>query len=362
MVAVWLAWRDLGTYRWHAGAMAAVFAIAVLAYVALGSYRLALSTDYDVPTDAFLVVQQDQSFAEFYGSRLSPETVGLLAAKGVLHPIPEIHAVVGTSLQDAVLLRGVDLDNYARLDTFELRAGRGLTAGDSGRMAMIGSRLADRLSASPGDVIQLRGRPFEVVGVFKSGSYTENEAWIPISGAQDLLGWGKDVSLFVVPDDGHLVPGEQPAGGLSVVRRGELWSTFPRQWQGLLALIQAVTQAIGLAAALSLAAMLWRLAWRRRWQIAVLRSLGFSRTVSVGYLGAQGAAIALGGGVLGVIGAEVLVQAVRVTIAGVSLRPQVSPTILFSAGIWLGALTIISVLVPAWRLGTRRVTDLMVAD
>ena len=359
--ALWLAWRDLGTYRWQGVAMGAVLAIAVLAFVALGSYRQALETDYAAPSAAFLVVQQDQSFAEFYGSRVPPETAGVLASGWGLDPIPEIHAVVGTSLQDAILLRGVDVDRYNQLDPVAVVTGRGLTSGDTPRRAMIGVRLADRLGAGPGDVIQLRGRPFDVVGVFQTGTYTENEAWVPLAGAQQLLGWGEDVSLYVIPDDGSLNPGDRPGPGLSVVRRGELWSTFPRQWQGLLAQIQVVTQAIGLAAALSLAAMLWRLAWRRRWQVAVLRSLGFGRGMSVGYLGAQGAVIALAGGLAGTLGAEVLLQAVRLTLAGVSLRPQISLPILISTALWLGLLTLISVLAPTWVLGRRRVAELMAA-
>ena len=110
----------------------------------------------------------------------------------------EIHTIVGTSLENAVLLKGVDLDHYAELDSFVVLAGRELRPGDSPRQAMIGSRLAERLGAGPGDTIRLRGRPFEVIGVFETGSYTENEAWVPLAGAQELLGWGQDVSLYVV--------------------------------------------------------------------------------------------------------------------------------------------------------------------
>jgi ABC-type lipoprotein release transport system permease subunit len=358
-VAAWLALRDLSVHRRQAVALGTVFAMAVTAFVALGSYRQTLVRDYRPARNDQLVIQETQSFAEFYGSRLSPEIGTELGALGFAGAVAEIHAIVGTSLQDAVLLKGVDLERYPELDSFFLRAGRGLEPGDPPRRAMIGTRLAERLEAGPGDTIRLRGRPFEVVGVFESGSYTENEAWVPLAGAQELLGWGQDVSLYVVTDDGRLTPGQQLLDGVSVARRGELWSTFPRQWDGLMALIGTVTQAIGLAAAFSLAAMLWRLAWRRRRQIAVLRSLGFSRTVFAIYLAVQGASVAFAGGACGVLCALALLRWVRPTLAGVSLRPHLTAELLMSTGVWLGFLTLISVVVPVWALGRRRVAELM---
>ncbi len=361
-VAAWLALRDLSVHRRQAIALGTVFAMAVTAFVSLGSYRQTLLKDYRPAREDQLVIQETQSFAEFYGSRLSPEIAVVLENLGFPGAVAEIHAIVGTSLEDAVLLKGVDLAHYPELDSYVIRAGRRLEPGDPARRAMIGTRLAERLEAVPGDTIQLRGRPFEVIGVFETGSYTENEAWVPLAGAQDLLGWGQDVSLYVVKDDGRLTPGQQILDGVSVARRGELWSTFPRQWDGLMALIGTVTQAIGLAAAFSLAAMLWRLAWRRRRQIAVLRSLGFGRTVFAIYLAVQGASVAFVGGACGVLGALALLRWVRPTLAGVSLRPHLTADLLLSTGVWLGFLTLLSVVLPVWALGRRRVAELMIGE
>jgi ABC-type lipoprotein release transport system permease subunit len=149
---------------------------------------------------------------------------------------------------------------------------------------------------------------------------------------------------------------------VSVARRGELWSTFPQQWQGLMALLGAVTQAIGVSAALFLAATIWRLAWRRRWQIAILRSLGFGRSIFSIYLVVQGASVALAGGACGMLGALALLRWVRPTLAGVSLRPYASADLLVLTGIWLAILTLLSVAAPVWVLGGRRIAELMGAE
>ncbi len=361
-VAAWLALRDLAVHRRQALALGAVFAIAVTAFVALGAYRQTLIRDYASGRADLLVIQETQTFAEFYGSRLAPEIGLALGELGVVGAVPEIHAIVGTSLEDAVLLKGVDLERYRELDSFILRSGRGLAAGDGPRRAMIGTRLAERLGAAPGDTIRLRGRPFEVIGVFATGSYSENEAWVPLAGAQQLLGWGQDVSLFVVPEDGRLTPGQQLLEGVSIARRGELWSTFPRQWDGLMTLIGSVTQAIGMAGAFSLAAMLWRLAWRRRRQMAILRSLGFSRAVFAVYLAVQGTSIAAAGGMGGILTALAILRWVRPTLAGVSLRPQVTAAVLGQTGLWLAVWILLSVALPVVVLGRRRVAELISAE
>ena len=357
--AAWLAWRDLAGQRWQAAALAAVFSIAIMAFVALASYQAALDREYPAPAGDFLVIQETQSFAEFYGSRLSPATIDRLAGGVMELAVPEIHSVVGTSLQDAVLLKGIDLAGYSELDEFSLFSGRALAPGDEGRSVMLGVRLAERLGAGPGDRVNLRGRPFEVVGIFETGTYAENEAWVPLAGAQELLGWGRDVSLYVIPDDGRAQAGQTLAPGVSVVRRGELWSTFPRQWQSLLSLLRVVADAIGLAAAFSLAVMLWRLAWQRRWQMGVMRTVGFGRGAYLAYLGVQGATITLLGGLAGSLLAVGLVRFVRVNLAGVSLRPEPPADLFLATCAWVVLLTGLSVVVPAWQLGRRRVGDLL---
>jgi len=360
--SVWLAWRDLVAHGRQAVALAVVFAIAISAFAALGGYRVALERDYPLADRHFLVIQETQSFAEFYGSRLSYDVAAALQEVGLASLVPEIHTVVGTSLEDAVLLKGVDLEHYTGLDAFVVRSGRRLQPGDSPRTAMLGARLAERWAVGPGDTIRLRGRPFAVVGVFETGAYTENEAWVPLAGAQDLLGWGRDVSLYVVPDDGRLTPGEQLLDGVSVARRGELWSTFPRQWEGLMVLLGAVTRALGVAGALFLATLLWRLAWRRRRQIAILRSLGFGQSTLAAYLAAQGALVALGGGIGGFLGSLALLRWARPTLAGVSLRPSLTLEVLLSTVVWLAILTLLSVAVPVWVLARRKVATHISAE
>ena len=357
-----IAIRDLSVHRLRVVAHGIVFSTAVLAFVILGSYRQALQQEYSLGEVDHLVVQQSHSLAEFYGSRISPEVGTLLEQNGIHNAVPEVHALVGTSVQDSVLLKGVDLKGYRDLDPFTLVEGRALRPGDPPRLAMVGTRLAERFGVAAGEPIMLRGRSFQVVGIFETGSYTENEAWVPITGAQDLLGWGRDISLYVVPDNGLLASGEQLTEGVSVVQRGEFSSDFPESWSGLLGLISTVTIAIGLAAALALSVMLWRMSWQRRWQFAVLRSVGFNRTSMLCYLAIQGAVVAFAGGLVGVVGAVLIMRLAHVNLGGLSLQPQLEALQLINTTLWVIFLTLTSVIVPALALGRRRVSELLVTS
>lgn len=354
-----IAFRDLSAHKLRVGAHGIVFSIAVLAFVILGSYQQALQQEYSLWEVDRLVVQESHSIAEFYGSRISPEVGVLLDQNGIQNAVPEVHTIVGTNVQDAVLLKGVDLEGYRGLDPFTLVEGRALQPGDSPRLAMVGTRLAERFGVAVGEPISLRGRSFQVVGIFETGSYTENEAWVPITGAQDLLGWEQDISLYVIPDNGLLTSGEELTEGVSVVRRGELSSDFPESWSSLLGLIRTVTMAIGLAAALALSVMLWRMSWQRRWQFAILRSIGFNRMSMICYLAIQGGVVAFAGGLVGVVGAVLIMRLTHVNLGGLSLQPHLEALQLINTTFWLSLLTLTSVLVPALALGRRRVSELL---
>jgi ABC-type lipoprotein release transport system permease subunit len=168
--------------------------------------------------------------------------------------------------------------------------------------------------------------------------------------------------LYVVPDNGLLTSGEQLTEGVSVVRRGELSSDVPESWSSLLGLMSMVTLAIGLAAALALSAMLWRMSWQRRWQFAVLRSIGFNRMSMLCYLAIQGCMVAFAGGLVGVVGAVLIMRLAHVNLGGLSLQPQLEALQLINTALWLSLLTLTSVIVPAFALGRRRVSELLVTS
>ena len=139
-------------------------------------------------------------------------------------------------------------------------------------------------------VISLRGRDFSIIGIFQNGTYMDNQAWISLADAQTLLGWGEDVSVFIIPDEGILHEGQSLPGGLAVSRKGRDLRLIAAQYRPILDIWQWVSLALGAATALTLTSLLSRLAWLRRREMAILRTLGFPVRSMVVYLLVQAAA------------------------------------------------------------------------
>jgi ABC-type antimicrobial peptide transport system permease subunit len=245
-----------------------------------------------------------------------------LLAIGLSRVIPEVHTVVGTSSENAMLLRGVDLGQYRELDPFTMIAGEALAIGSPRRAAMIGTRLAQRFAVGTGQALRIRGRDFHVIGIFETGTYADNEAWTSIEDAQAVLGWGSDVSVFVVPGEGPLQEGDSLPGGISVARRGESGRLLNLHLSPLIDLFAVIAQALGIASALALGNVLWRLAWIRRRELAILRSVGFQDWALVGYLLVQAAVITALGILFGALGTLALGPVLNVTGAGLTMEPE----------------------------------------
>ena len=261
-----------------------------------------------------LVVQQDSSVGEFAGSRLPATVENDLLDAGVTDAVAEVHAVTGTTGSDAMLIAGVDPTRYRDLDPYRLVAGRHLHANDSQRTVLIGVSLSRRFGWGVGDNVAIRGRDFEVVGVFELGTYLDDAAVMPIGDAQRLLGWGSDVSLYVIPVDGPLAVGDTLPGGLVVAQRGDV--ALVDEWGPLLRLLDASVRLLALGAVAVLAVALWRLAWMHRLDLGLLRLMGFPRRALALYLGAQAAVLVLVSALVGLLTAVLVApQLARTTLA-----------------------------------------------
>ena len=187
----------------------------------INGYQTGLERRYETIQERFLIAQETGSMGEFFGSRLPASLREEFTRQGIDNAVGQLHTVAGTNPENALLLRGVELENYTSTEEFQMIEGRPLQIGDSPRLAMIGIKLAEQRNAYPGDLIEIRGRNFSVIGVFANGTYADYEAWVSIQDAQTLMGWGSDVSVFILPVGKGLNDGDSIPGGVSIVRKGE---------------------------------------------------------------------------------------------------------------------------------------------
>jgi ABC-type lipoprotein release transport system permease subunit len=330
--------------------MGLTVATSLICFLVLNAYRTDLISRYSVLAMDFLVIEENGSMGEWAGSRLPVSVALQLAGAGASLIVPEIHTIVGTTPENAIMLRGVALDNYAQVETFKITAGRALQTGDPSRQAMVGSLLAEERHLSPGGIIEIRGRNFTVSGIFSSGTYADHEAWISLEDAQTLLGWGSDVSVFVIPADENLKAGDTLSGGLSVVQKGEAGVNMVKEFQPMFTLLELVTAVLGVAAAVVLANMLWRLAWLQRHDLAILQSIGFGKLAVAGFLLMQGVGIALLGFGTGVLVSVVLGKFTQLSANGSSIHAIFDARTLLLTFFYACLITAAGSVLPAWWL------------
>ena len=359
LVILRLGLHDLFSHRRLALIMSISIAVTTAMVAFLVSFRAGLGAEFNEQTPNLLVVHDNQNVGDISGSRISSQVAEMLSGLGISMIIPEIHTVTGTSLQNATLLRGIDLGQYTRLESFTMLYGRRLKPGDPSRLAMIGVLLAERQDLKAGDSISLRGRDFTVAGIFENGTYMDNQAWISLADAQALLDWGQDVSVYIIPDEGILHEGDSLPGGLSVTRKGESLRLIAAQYQPMLNMWQIVSLALGVGVSLTLANVLWRLAWLRRHEMAILRTTGFPTPSLVGYLLVQAGGITLLGILLGGLFTLVITTSIRLIVSSFTIVPRLDAGTLLPGLGWVGLIMLAGSLLPAWWLSHLNLAQLL---
>jgi putative ABC transport system permease protein len=339
--------------------MALAAGVPLMLYLVLGAYRAGLLSRYAESYEDFLVVQVSGSLGEFYGSRM-PASVGAeLRAADLSLVVPEIHTIVGTTTENAVLLRGIPLESYTQVEEYKIISGRPLMVGDKPRLAMIGARLAQERQLLPGDLIPVRGRDFQIVGIFDVNTYASNEVWISLEDAQALLGWGTDVSVYVIPNAEAYQEGDTLPGGISIVRKGDSGAALIAAWKPFFKLLTHITGALGVASAVALASILWRLAWLQRRELAILRSIGFKKGSLAGYLLVQGIVITLVGFMLGALGAVGLGKLSTIKTAGISIQAVFDSRVILTSLIFAVLISLAGSSLPAWWLNRLNLSMLL---
>ncbi len=319
---IWIALRDLKRRWMLALVMALLFSITFATYLSLVTYQKTLSMTYFSLNTNWLVVQVGFGSGEIHGSRLNSEIGQLLKNHGY-QPIPEIHQVVGTSLSNGIMMRGVQPEDLLKVSPFKILRGRPLVSSDPPRLAMVGVGLANRLKVDVGETLILRGREFSIIGIFETGSYEDSQAWISLTDAQKLLDYGSDVSIYYIPDGGALHEGSNLVKGISIGRRGEAGNTFGKEIMNFFTYLSLLGGFAGVATCITLTNLLWRLAWLHRREFGIARTLGFGRNSVVIYLLTQASLILLLGAMVGGLFAITLVvgRIQDVSAFGIALTP-----------------------------------------
>jgi len=342
--------------------MGLTLSLPIMMFLVVNAYQTGLEIQFSTLHQNFLLAQEAGSMGELYGSRLPDELRTELQNAGISQVAAEVHTVTGTSPENAVLLRGIELENYSGIQEFQIIEGRPLQSGDLPRTAMVGIKLAEDRNTYSNDRLEIRGRDFLVVGVFSNGTYADYEVWISIKDAQDLLGWGTDVSTYIIPAGESLKAGDSLPGGVAIVKKGESGEDLVKEWRPFFNLFGVIAYALGVAMAMALASMIWRLAWLRRRELAILQSIGFGKLTLFLYLFVQGLGITAIGFLFGVTGAIVLSKLIPMQSTGISTEAVFNINVVLLSLGFAGLITFAGAGIPAYWFSRQNLVKLMKVD
>lgn len=192
--------------------MVIILSISLLQFLTLQGFVIDQKNRYDWTSTQYSVIQETGSLGELHGSRLPLSLQKILDENGISPAVGVIRTVIGTSTADALLLRGMNLKHYSNIEEYHVLSGRSFTTEEPPRRALIGTRLAQERGVTVGSSIQIRGREFQVIGIFENGTIADYEAWVSLQDAQNLLGWRDEVSIWIIPSDkANIFKWENPA-------------------------------------------------------------------------------------------------------------------------------------------------------
>ncbi len=346
--------------RWPTAlSLGAVIALPILFFIILSGYQTGLESRYLAQNTDLLLIQESGSMGEFYGSRLPASLEQELLQLSYDTVVPQINTVTGTTPENAVLLKGVDLDLYRTIESYRITEGRPLLPDEKPRHAMIGAQLARQRNVLVGETIILRGREFQVVGIFENGTYADFEAWISLNDAQSLLGWEDDISVFIIPATGVLKANSEFKDGISVVQKGESGRNLVSEWQPFFNLLNDIILIMSVAVGVSITHGIWRVAWQRKRDIAILISLGFNRFSLFSYLFSQGVVVVFIGLMLAGFSSWVIARFFRLSTAGISIEAVFDIVNLAKGFIVLFSVTIASAIYLVGTIRKKNVIELM---
>lgn len=148
---------------------------------------------------------------------------------------------------------------------------------------------------------------------------------MPLREAQQLFGFGDDVSVFIVQGSELLNHDIENSLPVEVSPKGESFASMLASFQSVISLLRLVSIIMAVAAVLGMLNVMFTMVHARQREIAMLRSVGFVRRDLVAYVLSQSVVIALLGYGLALALMVVVLQFLNLDITGINIIPVLTP-------------------------------------
>ena len=337
-------------------------AIGVAAIIALGAMADRLQAGYGsmlAGSKADLVISQPNSFDISYSS--VDESI-----QADLQAMPEVAAISGmlqgwsqTEGEPFFFVFGYPVDSFV-LNRFKIVQGAGLDRYDArslkGKPVLLGSAAAEVLNKAPGDILQLTGSAYRVVGIYETGdAFEDSAAVLTLKDAQELVGKPRQVSVFYLQlNDPALrerfisrVERKWPDYSISGVDEFSNEQTMADILRGFVWAIGGLAIIIGGVGMMNSQLMA---VFERTREIGVLRAIGWSSRRVMWMILGEALLVCLLGGMLGILLGWLMLYWISTQTVALGLATtQISFTLLIQAFTVVIILGLFGGLYPAWR-------------
>ncbi len=326
---------------------------AILALEAVVRGFVASFTDMAGSTQAEIMIRQ-ADIADTTLSAIDERVVDSIAA------MPEVKSAsgvvfTGTILPDSgvmFLLQGYSPNEFA-IQRFHIAEGRMLTGN---RQILLGRLMADTLEKGVGDMVEISGIRFKVVGIYETNiGWEQTGGVVTLRDAQNFIGRPRQVSMIGI----KVRDADQAAAlverinarypGVYAALSAEFAQEMP-DMQSSNAMLDGISLMALLAGGLSVLNTMLMSVFERTREIGVLRALGWRRQAVLGMILREAVLLGLLGGVAGVAISFALIEMMKLSAAlGSWVNPVWSWDIFaraFLLSIFLGAM---GGLYPAYR-------------
>jgi len=274
--------------------------------------------------------------------------------------MPQVHSANGVMFTGLILpdsgviflLQGYSPNSFA-IRRFNIVEGGTLT---SNRQILLGRLMADTLKKEVGDVVELSGTRFKVVGIYETNiGWEQTGGVVTLRDAQNFIGRPRQVSMIAVKV-------KEPEQAQALVERinakypgvyAALSSDFAEQMpdiQSSNAMLDGISFIALIAGGLGVLNTMLMSVYERTREIGVLRALGWRRTSVVGMILREAVLLGVLGGVAGIVLSFVMVELMQQSAAFSSwVTPMWKPEIFARAILLSVFLGVIGGLYPAYR-------------
>jgi len=299
-----------------------------------------------------------------------------------LRKLPEVQAaapnVIGTAIlnygnrERGVSLQGIEPESQeavVEIDKY-IEDGRIFDLYSSGGAVLIGGGIADNLGVRKGDIVNIKlrdgdRRALRVVGIFRTGVTTidYSRAYTLISVAQQLLGLGRDVNQIVLRLRDYKAAREVAAQIEGMIGyRSESWQEANENFLSIFVIQQVITYlvtgGIMIVAAFGILNVLVMLVMEKLPEIAMLKSMGYTRRDITMTFFLEGLAIGVVGVLTGCVLGYYLTEFIgslpipqRGLIQSEHLTMNNTPRLYYIAGLAALVVTMLASVLPALRAG-----------